>query len=397
MIMMFHPSTLLWAPQWLRAGLLAFIVGGCGGGVDSGGTGGAATFASGPISGSGSIFVNGVRFDDSSANVSDEDGSRNRSELAIGMVVDVRGSSIDSSSGTPSSSASSISLRSELVGPVDATPAPGATSLQVFGQTVDVTTTTVFDNSLTGGVAALVAGNVVEVYGLLDSLTGRYTATRIERKSGTPAEFRIRAKVSALSTTQKTFTLNGRTISYAGTTDVTSNLSDGLVVRVRVNTTPNAGVWSATRVRTGASNPDDGSHAQVVGLVSAFTSLAQFSVDGVAVSTSAATQFPDGTTFGLGDRVEVEGLVTAGVIAAAKVELETSGGTNEFEFRGPIENVNPGNQTVTVRGTTISYAGSVEFRPNGTSASNLVQDVAVEVKATLVNGNQYQATRIEFR
>lgn len=396
--MLFHRLTLPWAPQWLRAGLLAFIVGGCGGGVDSGGTGGAPAYASGPITGSGSIFVNGVRFDDTNASVSDEDGSRNRSELKLGMVVDVRGSSIDGSSGTPSSTASSVSLRSELVGPVDATPAPGATSLQVFGQTVDVTTTTVFDDSLLGGLAALVAGNVVEVYGLLDSLTGRYTATRIERKSSTPAVFRIRGKVSALSTTQMTFTLGGRTISYAGTSDVTANLSNDLVVRVRVNTSPTAGgVWSATRVRTGASNPDDGSHAQVVGLVSAFTSLAQFSVDGVAVSTSATTQFPDGPTFGLGDRVEVEGLVTAGVIAAAKVELETASGANEFDFRGPIENVNTANQTITVRGVTISYAGGVEFKPTGTSAGNLVQGVAVEVKATLVNGNQYQATRIEFK
>lgn len=395
--MLLHRFNLNRASAWLRAGALMFILGGCGGGVDSGGTGGAPTYASGPITGSGSIFVNGVRFDDTSASVSDEDGTRNRSELKLGMVVEVRGSIIDSSSGTPTSTASSISLHSELVGPLDATPAPGATSLQVFGQTVDVTATTVFDDSLTGGAAALVAGDVVEVYGLLDSLTGSYVATRVERKSSPANEFRIRGRVASLSTAQRTFSLGGRFISYAGTTDVPANLSDGLLVRVRVNTTPSSGVWSATRVRSGTPSPEDGSHAQVVGLVNAFTSISQFSVDGVAVSTTGTTLFPDGTTFGVGDRVEVEGRMSAGVLVADKVELESASGANEFDFRGPIENVNSGNQTITVRGVTISYAGAVEFRPSGTSASDLSQGDNVEVKASLVNGNQYQATRIEFK
>jgi Domain of unknown function (DUF5666) len=382
---------------WLRSGLCAFVLGGCGGGVDSGGTGGAATYASGPITGFGSVIVNGVRFDDSSASVSDEDGSRNRGELRLGMLVEVRGGAIDSSSGSANSVASSISFSSELVGPVDATPAPGATSLAVFGQIVDVKATTVFEDSLVGGLTALVAGNVVEVYGLFDALSGRYTATRIERKSGTATEFRIRGRVSALSTAQKTFVLGGRTISYSSISDVPTTLSDGMLVRARVSATPVGGLWIATRVRSGASSPDDRSHAKLEGLVSTFTSIAQFSVDGVPVTTDASTSFPDGTTFTAGDRVEAEGTMINGALSASKVELKTDSGTNEFDFRGPLDAINTGAQTIVVRGVTISYAGQVEFRPNGTSAANLVPPVNVEVRATLVNGNQYQATRIEFK
>ncbi len=71
------------------------MLGGCGGGVDSGGTGGASTYASGPINGFGSIVVNGVHFDDSTGSISDDDGNaRNRSDLQLGMVVETRGAAI---------------------------------------------------------------------------------------------------------------------------------------------------------------------------------------------------------------------------------------------------------------------------------------------------------------
>src|SRR5205085_9845313 len=47
------------------AALLAAVVAGCGGGVDSGGTGAQPTsFASGPITGFGSVIVNAVHYDD---------------------------------------------------------------------------------------------------------------------------------------------------------------------------------------------------------------------------------------------------------------------------------------------------------------------------------------------
>jgi hypothetical protein len=255
----------------------------------------------------------------------------------------------------------------------------------------------VFEDSLVGGLAALVAGDVVEVYGLFDSLSGRYTATRIERKSGTATEFRVRGRVNSLSTAQKTFILGGRTISYQSTSDVPTGLSDGMLVRVRVSTTPVGSVWNAARVRSGASSPDDRSHAKVEGLVSTFASVAQFSVDGVTVTTDGSTAFPDGQAFAAGDRVEIEGTMVGGVLVASKVELESASGNSEFDFRGPIEATNPGALTITVRGVTISYAGTVEFRPTGRTAGDLALNTNVEVKATLINGNQYQATRIEFK
>ena len=82
-----HPCRAL---TGLRALLLvlsaAAALASCGGGVGSGGTG---SFASGPITGFGSVIVGGVRFDDSTANVEDgEGGRRSRDELRLGPFSD---------------------------------------------------------------------------------------------------------------------------------------------------------------------------------------------------------------------------------------------------------------------------------------------------------------------
>ena len=182
-----------------RRSPFAAAVASCGGGVDSGGTGAPATaFASGPITGFGSVIVNGVHFDDRSAAVSDADGNvRSRDDLRLGMTTDVRGSAIViDADGNDASTATSIVFGSEIVGPVAASDL-SARTLTVLGQTIDIAATTVFDTSLAGGQAALAVGDVVEVYGHVDAATGHYVATRIERKTSVAA-FALRGIVAGL-------------------------------------------------------------------------------------------------------------------------------------------------------------------------------------------------------
>ena len=83
----------------------AFLVGCGGGGGDSVPTAAApmaaTSYSQGTITGFGSVFVGGVRFDDSTASVEDEDGnSRSRSDLKLGMMVEVDGGNIDRASAT---------------------------------------------------------------------------------------------------------------------------------------------------------------------------------------------------------------------------------------------------------------------------------------------------------
>lgn len=399
-------STLRRARAWWRTGLLLALLGGCGGGVDSGGTGGATvTYANGPINGYGSIIVNGVRFDDNSPtlSVSDEDGPRGKDALKLGMVVEVRGSAIvTDASGARSSTATSISFSSELVGPIRSIDLTSQT-LNVLGQTVEVKLATVFDETLPGGLTALAVDNIVEVYALYNAADNLYVATRIERKSPGPAQFRIRGKVSGLNTNNKTFMFGTELIDFSALApnEVPTTLVNGAIVRVRVYPLQSGGAWTATRLRDGLDLPDNGAHAQVEGFIGNFSangSIAQFSIGGVSIATNANTIVsPPGATLAAGLRVEVEGSFANGVLIAERVELEDDLDPPKFDLRGPIEDFNPTDLTIRVRGQVVSYASTPEYVPAGSSESNLAPGVSVEVKATLVGGNRLQATRIEFK
>ena len=357
----------------------------------------ATTYTQGAITGFGSVFVGGVRFDDSSASVSDEDGnSRSRSELKLGMMVELDAGAVDRSSA--SALALRIRLGNEIVGPVGAVDTTAST-VQVLGQTVLVTSSTIFDESLAGGLSALTAGAVVEVYGILDPANGRVVATRIEPKTGATA-YKLRGAIADLDTTAKTFTVNGQTISYAGlpAASVPPGLTKGQIVRVLLQTTQVNGAWVATALRGGLRLPEvTRRDAHVEGVISVFTSTSSFQVNGLQVDASNAT-FPDGTTgIVLGAKVEVEGVVTNGVLVASKVEIEDRRAEPRLlELRGEMGNLNTTDKTFALRGVTVWYGGTVEYK-NGTAAT-LANGKAVEVKGVLsTDRTRLEARRIEFR
>ena len=374
----------------------------CGGGGSASGdaSGAAATsFASGPISGFGSVIVNGVRFDDSKARISDDDGqAHDRSELRLGMVVEVKAGALASDDRGSHAQADDIAFHSELVGPIDAIDA-AAKTLTVIGQPVDVAASTVFDDRLAGGLASLHAGDVVEVYGTFDAASGRYTATRIEPKPGA-TRYVLRGIVAGLDATARTFTIGGQTISYAGlaAAQVPANIADGLLVRVRVGTAQVAGAWVAEQIRDRTRRMDDRDEAELKGRIDAYTSSTQFSVDGIPVDASAAT-FPDGTAaIVLGARVEVHGRAANGVVVATRVTVEDEDRADrgDFELHGAVGALDTAARTFTLRGLTVDYGGAgVEFK-DGTAAA-LANGVQVEVKGGLsADGTRVVATRVEF-
>ena len=396
-------------PDWRLAlasataiGATALLVA-CGGGGDATPAAGAtppvaSSYTQGAITGFGSVFVAGVRFDDSAATFDDDEGnSRSRSELKLGMMVEVDAGAVDRSAA--SALALRIRLGNEIVGPVG-TKDVAASTVQVLGQTVLVTTSTVFDETLAGGLSALTTGTVVEVYGILDPTTGRVVATRIEAEAGATA-YKLRGQISNLNTTLKTFTINGQLISYASLpgVGVPPGLTNGQIVRVRLQTTQVAGAWVATALRGGLRVPDVAHReAHVEGVISTFTSTGNFEVNGLKVDASGAT-FPDGTAgIVLGARVEVEGVVTAGVLVASKVEIaeRRTPAERPLELRGELGNINTTDKTFALRGVTVWYGGAVEYR-DGTEAT-LANGKRVEVKGVLsTDRTRLEARRIEFK
>lgn len=384
-----------WRRLWTGVVLAALLTacGGGGGGIGEGGTG---SFASGPISGFGSVIVNGVHFDDSGARVVDDDGgSLALDDLRLGQVVEIDSGAIDASGTVPVATAREIRVGAVLLGRIDAVDA-AASRLTVMDQTVRVTASTVFDDAIRGGLAALAADDIVEVYGFYDSATSAYSASRIERRSGTPQVFKVRGIATAVSAGTRTFRIGTARFTVPGSLTLPT---EGQLVRVRVQTDREGGAWVlVASSQQAAPTLRDDDEAEIKGLITRFVSIADFSVDGVPVRTDSGTEFSNGSaSLALGARVEVEGRVVGGVVRAdeVKFEKEDGGGSESFEVSGRVSDFDAAQQRFVVRNVTIVYDGSTRF-DNG-AAADLANGATVEVKGQLsADGTELQAQRIKF-
>ncbi len=395
----------------------AFLVVACGGGGSADpGTGGTGSFSRGAITGFGSIIVNGVRFDDSSARVEDEDDddspSRNKDDLELGMVVTVSGSA---GTGTGTATANVITFGSELKGPVasvngssattttSTTPSAtvsGTQTLVILGQTVLIGTRTVFDPiSLPGGFADIKVTDVLEVHGHLDPAANKLTATRINKEDGVPGHYKITGKVASLSNGSKTFKIGTQTTIDFGSVQpdkLRVALADGVNVKVRLNTTPKAtDTWVATRIKAAAKKGVDVGRAEIEGVVTDYVSDAKFTVAGVEVDATNAEIRKDKGSLANGVRVEVKGAIVGGVLIASRVKVEDDDDEdNEIELHGNVSNLDTAAKTFDLRGLTVDYSGSVKFE--GGSAAQLANGVRVEVKGSNAAGGIVKANKIEF-
>ena len=370
---------------------------GGGGGVGSGGTG---SFASGPITGFGSVIVGGVRFDDSAATVEDADGRPSKGELRLGMTVEIDSSAITTDATGSSASARSIRFESELVGLVGAGDVDvDGSSFTLLGQRVTVDASTVFDDRLGGGMASLRVAQALEVYAVYDPAGARYRATRIE-PAAAALGLRLRGPLAQVDTRAQTLRIGNTVYSYAGASGVPGNLAPDQFVRLRLTLvlapTPR---WVVQSFGTALQPLPDADGVKFEGLISSFTSASVFSVGGRAVDASGAS-FPDGRAgLAAGVRVEVEGLLRAGTLRASKVEIVSDDEVRDrgFELTGAISAVNPAQATIVLRGVTVSTARAGLLYEGG-SAVNLVVGASIELRGVLAaDGRTVEATRIKFR
>ncbi|HXF46161.1 MAG TPA: DUF5666 domain-containing protein [Burkholderiaceae bacterium] len=308
---------------WVASALLA----GCGGGTD--GTGAtpeptAQVTSSGAMT-RGSVILNGTRFDDSAAAVTD-DRNRTAAQLADGMVVKLRGRSDDGATGR----ADRIDVENEVRGAIQSIDAnANPQRFVVAGLTVLADDLTVYANAANFG--ALVPGVRVEVHGLRDA-AGRLRATRIE--ANVPGADELRGPIGNVDTSAKTFTLNGNvTVNYAAAVfnprgqAGAGDLTNGAIVEVRG--TLAGGVFSAAEVDIEAREDapftgNAGEKQEVEGFVGALAGTA-FQVGGRPVRIDAGTRFAGGAAADLANdvRVEVEGIVDgSGVLAATQIRFK---------------------------------------------------------------------------
>jgi len=411
-----NPHSFRSAWRSLAATLIgASLAVGCGGGggnlgVDTGGTGAAAplSFSAGRIAGFGSIIVNGVRFDDSTARVVDDDGiAHGRGELKLGMQTQVQAGPVTTdAAGVATAKATTIEFGSQVRGLVQTVDATGAT-LFVLGQRIKVDAATLFDG-FSGGIGSVAPGNGVEVHAFFDHTTATYTATRIELKTSL-VDYKVVGIVSALNTGAKTFLIGSTTVSYANVpVAALPALANGVVVRVHLQKVQQGTTWIARKLASDAPAVPEGAQTEVEGFITDFAGSGRFKVGGVAVDASApGVVFKSGSAAQLanGVRVEVEGISRAGVLTATLIHVKGNGGggggggrgdDQQFELHGAIESVNLSAQSFVLRGTTVTYDSGTRF-DKGTAANLADERATVEVKGVLSTaGNQLVAARIKF-
>lgn len=356
--------------------IVVLVAASCGGGSTAGSTGsplqsaGTAVTTSGTITAFGSIYVNGVRYDISGATLKKNGGSVTQAKLAVGEVALVSGSQ---NLQTGQGSATDVDVEDSVVGPIASI---GATSLVVLAQTVNVTATTSFGKSITGGaLSGLKVGDSVEVSGLA-AADGSTTATRISL-ADTNESLQVLGTVASLATSTHTFMINGLTVDYtsATVTGFTSGApANGDLVVVRGGTLDSAGTTlTAAAVYPAGTDPREasskGSRVEQEGLVTTTATTTDFLLAGVKVLIGSATVYKGGTAADLivGARVEVRGTLDAtGTLVADTVVINHIAA---IELAAPVTAVTA--SSVTVLGVAVMVDANTRYEDKGAADDQL--------------------------
>jgi hypothetical protein len=375
----------------VTAGALAILVA-CGGGID--GSGGTPPpdqpLTSSGVMTKGSVILNGIRFDDSSAVITDDRG-RSAAQLANGMVVRLRGHG----SGGPNGVADRVDVENEVRASITSiNAAANPQSFVAGGLTVLVDTDTVFAN--VANFTALTVGMRVEVHGLRDA-NGNLHASRVEALGAGQGLDELRGNISALNTTASTFVLNGSITVNFGTATFSpagasvASLANGVLVEVRgAFAAGNTFIAAQVDIEDLEDDPLRGrvnERQEVEGFITGFTAHpGSFFVNGRPVTSTNATRFEGGTAADLANnaKVEVEGTIDAqGVLVASKIEFRNT----RVQLFGRVTAVNVGNRTIVTLGETVQANDLTRIDTRGAGGnSTSLADLTVNIDCVEVRG-----------
>lgn len=374
----------------LRHGIAALacaILGACGGAESTTPPPGPAAqqqnvVVSGAITGFGSVYVNGVRFDTSSATILKDGALINQQGLRVGQIVHLSGRVDDS---TGQAVAVSIRQDDDLEGPITAINAAAQTFV-VLAHTVRVTPETSFDDSLGTSFAALTVGLEVEVSGMT-AANGDIIATRIEGRHAGGARLEVLGRVAALDTVARKFRLGNLVVDYSGASlqDFDSSvLANGQLVEVKGSALNAAGELVATRIELRNFESGNGVfRREIEGLVTRFVSATDFDVAGRPVTTNSATRFENGTAadLALNVKIEAEGSINAaGLLVATKIQFKRG---NDAGVAGLVDSVTPDASglggTLTVLGVTITVDNNTRIEDKGDARIEMFRLADIQV------------------
>jgi hypothetical protein len=342
---------------------------GGGGGTDNPPPPTQTIYTTGPISGFGSVYVNGVRYDTSAADIEIDGAKVGLSDLRVGQVIDLKGHVQGGSS-----SADSISYKHNLEGPIFSVDA-GALRFVAMGQTVLVGSGTSFGDGISpASIDGLKVGDDVEVSGLINA-EGQIEATRIDLWSGS-GPYDVFGTATGVDTAAKTFHITGLLVDYsaANVEDFpTGSPAEGDLVLATGFEFGGDGEFLATRIELRYDQqmmPAAGDKVHVEGFITRFVSATDFDVAGTAVTTTSSTVYENGTVGGLALDVHVcvEGTLDAnGVLVAERVRFRLE---NEIRIMSMITAMNTAQHTLTALGLTVTTDVMTRFEDETTTGND---------------------------
>ena len=370
----------------------ALLIAACGDETTTAGIGGSGYVSSGTITGFGSIYVNGVKFETLGSTFDvDDNTSLNENDLAIGMRVVVKGSlNPDGVTGT----ASSVKYDEALQGPVTDLTTVDSTNLTftTLGKTVHVSSTGTSFDGTSFGFGTIENKNNVEISGYFDSAVD-LIATRIELKE--KAFDPTTSKVEVTGTVTNIVGTSFNLIEFPNVTIDTSTTlifdglsapSNGTLVEIEGKCTDiSCTDIIAERVDRESNELEDASQVEIEGIITRYADINDFEVNGILVDASTAQREPTTLVPSQDMLVEVEGLIVGDVLIASKIELE--GGENKVAATATAANASTRTIELTpVTGQTIKVKidTSTEIDDEKSGINNL-DDLLIDLEATTNN------------
>ena len=382
-------STFRWTALALASAVMLAACGGGGSSADAGAATPAAAVYAGPISGFGSVVVNGMRFSSVGATLQDDDGQAvNLSQLKLGMTVRVSGDVDDS---TQQGTARQLELVHGTRGTVTAVSTSTGT-IALLGQTVLTNAATAYQG--VANLAALTAGRSVEIYGAQQA-DGSLLATLVEVK--TLNALSLSGLVRGLTATS--FQIGTLTVNYSAN-QVTGTLADDKRVKIKAATTGLTGnTLTATSVQVFnagsalGNSSTAGTRLKLKGVAETTPVNGVLTVSGTPVNVSTA-RIEGGAVIVAGQFVEVKGTWDGSTLQATQVELEgyresLIGGRNELY--GAVSSLT--GFVAVVNGVTVDLS---QARFEHGMLTQVAVGSYVEIKGNM-SGSTLQATKVELK
>lgn len=355
----------------------------------------------GPASKRASLVVAGQAWDISHASIMIDGQPATPAQIVDGQITVVQGKPAATAAGT----ADSVVSETRVAGPItqvdstaDPTDATVAGHLVLLGQQVRLLTNTILELS----PQALAVGDTVEVSALVTA-DGTLVATRVARRP-VDLEYFVTGTVSSHDEVARTLVINALSVDYGSTTPQgfpTGAIQDGDLVRVfgRLSVASTTLSARAVEFRLATLPGPIGEQIALNGYITRFASAADFDVDGVPITTSAATDFQPVNLVALSDYVTVCGtLISSGQVAATRV-IDEEGGPS---LAGTIQSIDTQRGVLQVFGATLATDATTRVLdeqtgpPRALALSDLRVDDFVWVKLIWVSGAN-RASLIERR